>query len=108
MHRRLVRHEAVEEDLLDIAAYIATDNVEAARRLLDAVELTFTWVCQFPLAGKRIRTPRTHLAGIRMIPVQGFREYLIFYLPSENEVKVLYVIHGARNIPILLTQDQRN
>ena len=108
MHRRLIRHDAVEEDLLDIAAYVANHDIAAAKRLLDAVELTFTWICQFPLAGKRIRTPRTHLAEIRMTPVQGFRDYLIFFLPSKNEVKILYVIHGARNIPKLLTQDQRN
>ena len=43
MHRRLVRHDAVEEDLLDIATYVAADNIEAAQRLLDAIELTFNW-----------------------------------------------------------------
>ena len=74
MPRRLIRHDTVDEDLLEIARYVAADNVEAARRLLDAVELTFNWICQFPLAGKRIRTPRTQLAGIRMTPVQGFRD----------------------------------
>ena len=108
MHRRLVRHDAVEKDLLDIATYVAADNVEAAQRLLDAIELTSNWICQFPLAGKRIRTARTQLAGIRMTPVQGFRDYLVFYVPSEKEIRVLYVIHGARSIPKLLVQDQRS
>lgn len=108
MPRRLIRHDTVEEDLLEIARYVAADNVEAAQRLLDAIELTFNWICQFPLAGKRIRTPRTQLVGIRMTPVQGFRDYLVFYLPSEKEIKILYVIHGARSIPKLLVQDQRS
>lgn len=107
MHRRLVRHDAVEGDLLDIARYVAADNIEAAQRLLDAVELTFNWICQFPLAGKRIRTKQTRLAFVRMTPVQGFRNYLVFYVPSESEIKVVYVVHGARSIPNLLVQDPR-
>jgi len=107
MLKRLTRHHAVEEDLLKIATYVAGDNVLAAQRLLDAVELTFDWICQFPLTGKRIRTPDTQLVEVRMTPIQGFRNYLVFYVPGENEVRILYVFHGARSIPDLLAQDQR-
>jgi plasmid stabilization system protein ParE len=42
-----------------------------------------------------------------MTPIQGFRNYLVFYVPGENEVRILYVFHGARSIPDLLAQDQR-
>ncbi|MDA7657711.1 type II toxin-antitoxin system RelE/ParE family toxin [Verrucomicrobia bacterium] len=107
MPKKLIRHHAVEEDLLRIATYVASDNVVAAQRLLDAVELTFNWICQFPLARKGIRTPDTQLVEVRMTPVQGFRNYLVFYVIGENDVKILYVFHGARSIPDLLEQDQR-
>jgi plasmid stabilization system protein ParE len=31
-------------------------------------------------------------------PSGGFKNYLIFYLPAANEIEVVRVLHGARNL----------
>lgn len=47
--------------------------------------------------------------GIRMIPVRPFRNYLVFYMPLSGNagVRILYVLHGARDISELFKKDSR-
>jgi len=40
----------------------------------------------------------TRLKGLRRIPVKGFENYLVFYLPHQGGIDVIRVLHGARNI----------
>jgi plasmid stabilization system protein ParE len=43
------------------------------------------------------------LAGIRSIPVAGFRKYLIFHrLEPDGAIRVLAVVHGARDLRKIL------
>jgi len=44
---------------------------------------------------------RTDLKGVRMIPVTGFEHYLLFYSTTGTRVKVLRILHTARDFPPL-------
>ncbi|MFC1707767.1 DDE-type integrase/transposase/recombinase [Planctomycetota bacterium] len=46
------------------------------------------------------------LAGIRMWSIRGFKNHLIFYRPSPEGLDVVRVLHGARDIPRILGEDQ--
>jgi plasmid stabilization system protein ParE len=35
---------------------------------------------------------------LRMLPVSGFQNYLVFYRDEGESVRVLYVVHGARHL----------
>jgi plasmid stabilization system protein ParE len=42
---------------------------------------------------------RTDLKGVRMMPVTGFEHSRIFYTAVRKTVKVLRVLHAARDYP---------
>jgi len=42
------------------------------------------------------------LQGIRVTTVKSFRNYLLFYRPTESDLEVLTIIHGARDLPGIL------
>lgn len=96
---RIQIHAHVESsDLVEIAQYIAKDNPQAALRVLEAIERTFLRLASFPDSGTEYHAARTLAPGLRMTPVEGFRQYLIFYRPllDKRGIRVLYVMHAAR------------
>ena len=105
---RIKRHGAViEDDLPAIYAYIAKDDRAAAERVLDAVEATLALLVSQPESGVLFRSQNPVLRGVRMIPVIGFNNYLVFYRVAEDAIRVLYVVHGARHLPRLFRRERR-
>lgn len=105
---RLERHPAViTEDLPDIYASIARDNPAAAERVLDGIKLTFAQLTQQPECGVTYRSRNRNLPDVRMLPVIGFANYLVFYRIEAEAVRILYVVHGARHLPRLFRQKSR-
>lgn len=102
----ILRRLSALEDLIDLAEFIASDNIEAASRFLKAAEGSFRDLERMPLMG----TPRDYqdsrLGGIRMWRVKGFRKYLIFYRPIENGVEIIRVLHSSRGIEGLFSEDE--
>lgn len=47
------------------------------------------------------------MKALRMLPVSGFNNYLIFYRIEGDAVRVLYVVHGARHLPRLFQRERR-
>jgi plasmid stabilization system protein ParE len=45
---------------------------------------------------RNYRNPR--LAGMRMIPVSGFENFLVFYHAAPRTIDIVRVLHAARNI----------
>ena len=96
---RIDRHSAViEQDLPSIYAFIAQDDPAAAERVLDAVEKTFDQLARHPDSGVSYPTRNPKLQAVRMFPVTGFRDYLIFYRVDADSIRILYLTHGARNL----------
>lgn len=105
---KIARHPAVTgEDLPEIYAHIARDNPGAAERVLDAIEATFQQLAKQPLSGPFFRTRNRRLAGVRMLPVSDFENYLVFYRVDSDTVRLLYVVHGARDLPQLFRREPR-
>jgi toxin ParE1/3/4 len=95
--RPVARHPAVEDDILDIAKWIAHDSAQAARRFLAAVEESIAGLRLFPNKGSPKQFRANALAGVRSWRVRGFPKHLIFYVVRPDDVYVLAVLHGARN-----------
>ena len=53
------------------------------------------------------RTRTATLQNIRMLPANGFPNYLDFYRIDEDAVRVLYVVHGARHLPRWFRREPR-
>lgn len=105
---RIERHAAViEHDLPEIYAFIAQNDRAAAERVLDAVDATLGRIEKQPESGVIYRTRNVNLHDLRMIPVDGFPNYLVFYRIGKGIVFVLYIVHGARHLPRLFQSDSR-
>ena len=101
MARVIVRAQA-ELDVDEIAARIAENNLDAALRFLRAVENAYELLAAWPRIGTRRIARNPSLCGLRSYPIRRFRNYLIFYLPFEDGVEIVRVIHGARDLPVVL------
>ena len=79
-------------DILDIWDRIAEEDVTAADRWVDQLDTALNRLATQPMMGRS----REELAdNLRSLP---FRRYVIFYLPIEDGIDVVRVLHGARDI----------
>lgn len=85
----------LSDELADISAYLAQYNEATAERFLDNCEESFGLLEKFPEIGSPRRFEDPELASIRMSLVKGFDDYLIFYVPIADGVRILHVIHSA-------------
>jgi plasmid stabilization system protein ParE len=88
------------DDLLDIWAFIARDNPEAADRVEMAVFKACDLLAGSPLAG-RVRIDLTPLA-LRVWVVHPYSNYLIVYDPGKKPLQIVRILHGARDLAALL------
>ncbi len=95
------RKPEVRRDLVEYADHISRDNLDAALRFLDAAERTFKFLAANREVGQLCRFPQPELAGLRVWPIEGFGNYLVFYQPTDEGVEIWRVLHGARDIETL-------
>ncbi len=88
----------------DIAEYIAAESLEAATRFLESAEQTFSRISEQPGIGSSRYAHIAYLDGLRFWPVPCFEKYLVFYIERQDRIDVLRVLHGSRDIPILLME----
>lgn len=105
MKRALDLHLAARADLIEIAAYIAGDNPAAAESLVDAAHALFDDLAIMPRLGRPF--PVRGLRGVRRVPLHGYMNYNVYYIPRRDAIEVLRVLHGARLARPLLGHVQK-
>jgi toxin ParE1/3/4 len=95
---RIVKHRNALRDVLKIFVYIGERNMEAAERFLRAFDADIQRFADMPNMGVIRTFARPELQNIRSWPIAGFENYLIFYRVVDQDVQILRVIHGARDI----------
>ncbi len=84
---------SAETDLLELWVTIAEENLTAADETLDVIQATAMILGAQPEMGRA----RPELAeGLRSLPT--CTPYLIFYLPDDDGLLVVRVLHHARDI----------
>jgi toxin ParE1/3/4 len=92
---KVTRTPAAVRDLVAISDYIAANNLDAALRLLDEVDRLLDLIARYPQMGEAV----DHLAaGMRR---HTLGDYLQFYRQRGNEIELIRVLHGARDIDSL-------
>ena len=91
MNRVTLRPEA-ESDILEVWDYIADDSVSEADRWIERLnEKLALWASQ-PMMGRL----REELArNLRSMP---FGRYVIFFVPLDDGLDVIRVLHGSRDV----------
>lgn len=88
-------------DLEEITSHIAQDNPVAARHVRQDILDTAERLAPHPGLGIRPRFSAPRFAGIRFLPTHQYPTYLLFYRELNDEIEVLRILHGARNLPPL-------
>ena len=87
-----------KRDVFECALYLAdTAGVPTAERFMDAIEKTQARIADNPAVGSPRAFPDPRLRGLRQWPVRGFRNYLVYYVLSSDDVRIVRVLHAARD-----------
>ncbi len=76
-----------------------------ADRYADALVRTFATLASASHIGTPIATDNPELAELRKWRVDGFRNFLLFYVPTGNGVRIVRVLHAAQDWLALLNAD---
>ena len=76
-----------------------------AKRFLVAARATFEHLMRHPYTGAPKHFNNPSLQGIRQWRVKGFSAVLIFYLANDEVLRVVRVLHSARNIEALFDEN---
>ena len=89
----------VEAELDDIWAYVAKESgsVDAANRVVDSITDHFFLLSRHPQLGRRRDDDLRR--GLRSLAVSG---YVVIYRIENQDVLILHVLHGRRDIQTLL------
>ncbi len=92
---KIVHRPLALRDLDEIWDYIAQDSPEAADHFVDKVEKQCRLLAEFSNIGTRCETI---YPALRFLVVD---KYLLFYLPLDDGIEVVRVLHGARDLESL-------
>ena len=79
---------------------------DAAQRFLDAVDRASARIQEMPGVGGPKDLPNSRLRGLRSWPVPGFEAVRIYYLETEDTIRVVRVLHGRRDVGRLLENEE--
>jgi toxin ParE1/3/4 len=90
-----------ETELLNIWYYVAKEsgNTEIADRLIDSITARFYLLARHPHIGRR--RDEDLRPGLRSFVV---REYVIIYRVEKQDVLILHIFRGSRDLDALLRQ----
>lgn len=93
-----------DQDIDEIASVLADDNLSVGLRFYDSVQKTFRKIASNPQHYAVLQLEHPRLQGIRKCSVIGFRNHLIFFRVERDRVDVIRVLHGARDLSVVLSQ----
>lgn len=99
---RVNKRDLAKKSIVDIADYLGEDSILVSARFLDSVERTLEFLLTMPEIAGRWESDQPRLRDVRVWPVDGFPNYLLFYRVVRDGIDLIYVCHGSRNLEDLL------
>lgn len=96
---RFVLTPSARQDLDEIEEYIAQDSPNAARRVMLELQAAMQRLAEFPNLGHRradVEDPRYRFWVVY--------SYLIVYIPDTSPLRIIRVVSGYRDLPVVLTK----
>jgi toxin ParE1/3/4 len=94
---------AVADILEQYEWYEEQSGEKLAKRWEKAVTSTLLRISRRPGTGSPCKFSSAELRGTRRAPISGFPRHLVFYLPYSDEIVVLRIVHGARDLETLFS-----
>lgn len=93
-------------DLIEHAAYFRDRSERAMTRFVSSAVQTIHGLAETPGLGAVREFRSAKLQDIRAWRVAGFPKYLIFYRVAQDGVRILRVLHSARDIEAIFVADE--
>jgi addiction module RelE/StbE family toxin len=93
---RVIWSSQAVQELQEILEYIRRDSPQAADRIRQEIRNGTRRLARFPLSGRLL--PEFPDSGLRELIVRSYR---IIYDPAADQVEILTVVHGSRDLPSL-------
>jgi toxin ParE1/3/4 len=95
---RVIVLSQAEEDISESALFIAEDTLDSALHFIESTKEAFEFLSRHPEVGSNHAFMSPTLSGTKSWPISGFENRLVFYRIRNDEIVVIRVLHGARNI----------
>lgn len=102
MTSRIIRSSQAKMEIVQIAEYIGQRNIDAGLRFFESIESTIQRLAEKPASAGQWESSKSRFTGLRVWPVEGFENYLIFFRPIPNGIEVYRVLDGRRDLERLL------
>ena len=103
---KVTKREAARRDLVEHFVYLAENaGLDVAERFLTHAEASFDDLAGQPMIGAPLKLRHPDLAGLRKWRVKNFDHHLIFYMPRQDGVAIVRVLHAAQDWSSLLGID---
>jgi toxin ParE1/3/4 len=86
--------ETAESHLAAIHQHISLDSTAYAKRMVDRLTMRSQQIAEFPYSGREV--PEYEMETLREV-IEG--PYRIIYLIKPDQLDVIAVVHGARDLP---------
>jgi toxin ParE1/3/4 len=104
MSRKLTIRNRATQDLRQQANYILNNgNVDVAEHFLELAEATFAQILIVPRIGKSVDFISARMGEVRQWRMKNFQDYLVFYRVQDEEIEILRVLHGSRDLEDMLS-----
>ena len=98
---RIRKHTRAKLDVLEIYAHLGNDSERVAERFLTNLDQAIHTLTETPMIGRKSDIAVSGYPAPRIWHVPGFEDFLIFYVPSDEELEIVRVLHGKRDIESL-------
>jgi toxin ParE1/3/4 len=104
-HKPIVPREMALRDTDDAVTYYLGEHAEAAALgFINGLEEAYAHICKYPATGSPRYAHELNLPGLRFWPLNKY-PYLVFYVELTQHIDVWRVLHGERDIPVLMQQN---
>jgi toxin ParE1/3/4 len=101
-HRRIRFSEAAIADIIEQGDWYRDRSGDAlAQRWDREIDSAVRRILRNPHSGAPCSFASDELAGLRHFPLEKFPKHSVFYLFREDQISVLRVLHGARDLETL-------
>ena len=98
MQRKIQRSQKALHDLEDLVDFLRGRSVEVAQRFVEASDKTFRFLSENREVGQQCRFADPRLSGMRVWQIQGFRNHLVYFRPTDDGIEIIRLLHGARDM----------
>lgn len=107
-NKPVIRHALADRDVQQAIDYYLSEATEqVALGFVDALERAYRHIGRHPASGSTRYSHELDLPGLRCWPVKRY-PYLVFYVERKDHVDVWRILHGQRDIPAWLHEDDRD